>query len=94
MRIDYQLLLTDISKKQGLGIPAHELPLIVNTDITTYTMAYLLYEDEDYLVITVPNKDGAEFAKILPKSTILSIEVVYAQMLEKPTPFKEDGMYG
>ena len=94
MRIDYQLLLTDISKKQGLGIPAHELPLIVNTDITTYTMAYLLYEDEDYLVITVPNKDGAEFAKILPKSTILSVEVIYAQMLEKPTPFKEDMMYG
>ena len=94
MRINYQLLLTDISKKQGLGIPAHELPLIVNTDITTYTMAYLLYEDEDYLVITVPNKDGAEFAKILPKNTILSVEIIYAQMLEKPTPFKEDGMYG
>ena len=94
MRIDYQLLLTDISKKQGLGIPAHELPLIVNTDITTYTMAYLLYEDEDYLVITVPNKDGAEFAKIIPKNTILSVEIIYAQMLEKPTPFKEDGMYG
>ena len=94
MRIDYQLLLTDISKKQGLGIPATELPLIINTDLTTYTMAYLLYEDEDYLVITVPNKDGAEFAKIIPKSTILSIEVVYAQMLEKPTPFKEDMMYG
>ena len=94
MRIDYQLLLTDISKKQGLGIPAHELPLIVNTDITTYTMAYLLYEDEDYLVITVPNKDGAEFAKILPKNTILSVEIIYAQMLEKPTQFKEDGMYG
>ena len=94
MRIDYQLLLTDISKKQGLGIPATELPLIINTDLTTYTMAYLLYEDEDYLVITVPNKDGAEFAKILPKSTILSIEVVYAQMLETPTPFKEDMMYG
>ena len=94
MRIDYHLLLTDISKKQGLGIPATELPLIINTDLTTYTMAYLLYEDEDYLVITVPNKDGAEFAKIIPKSTILSIEVVYAQMLETPTPFKEDGMYG
>ena len=94
MRIDYQLLLTDISKKQGLGIPAHELPLIINTDLATYTMAYLFYEDEDYLVITVPNKEGAEFAKIIPKSTILSIEVIYAQMLEKPTPFKEDGMYG
>ena len=52
------------------------------------------YEDEDYLVITVPNKDGAEFAKIIPKSTILSVELIYAQMLEKPTPFKEDGMYG
>ena len=94
MRIDYQLLLTDISKKQGLGIPATELPLIINTDLTTNTMAYLLYEDEDYLVITVPNKDGAEFAKILPKNTILSVEIIYAQMLEKPTPFKEDGMYG
>ena len=94
MRIDYQLLLTDISKKQGLGIPATELPLIINTDLTTYTMAYLLYEDEDYLVITVPNKDGAEFAKILPKNTILSVEIIYAQMLEKPTPFKEDMMYG
>ena len=95
MRIDYQLLLTDISKKQGLGIPAHELPLIINTDLATYTMAYLFYEDEDYLVITVPNKDGAEFAKILPKSTILSVELIYTQMLEKPTTHsKEDGMYG
>ena len=94
MRLNYTLLLTDISKKQGLGIPWNELPLIINTDLTTYTMAYLLYEDEDYLVITVPNKDGAEFAKIIPKSTILSIEVVYAQMLETPRPFKEDGMYG
>ena len=94
MKLNYTLLLTDISKKQGLGIPYTELPVIIHTDIKTYTMAYLMYEDEDYLIIVVPNKDGAEFAKILPKSTILSVELIYAQMLEKPTPFKEDGMYG
>ena len=57
-------------------------------------MAYITYEDEEYLSIVVPNKDGAEYAKILNKSTIIAIDVIYAQMLEKPTPFKEDGMYG
>ena len=57
-------------------------------------MAYITYEDEEYLSIVVPNKDGAEYAKILNKSTILAVDVIYAQMLEKPRPFKEDGMYG
>ena len=94
MRLNYTLLLTDISKKQGLGIPASEMPLIIHTDLTTYAMAYITYEDEEYLSIVVPNKDGAEYAKILNKNTILSVDVIYAQMLEKPTPFKEDGMYG
>ena len=94
MKLNYTLLLTDISKKQGLGIPVTEMPLIIHTDLTTYTMAYITYEDEEYLSIVVPNKDGAEYAKILPKNTILSVEIIYAQMLEKPTPFKEDGMYG
>ena len=94
MRLNYTLLLTDISKKQGLGIAVTEMPVIIHTDLTTYTMAYITYEDEEYLSIVVPNKDGAEFAKILNKNTILSVEVIYAQMLEKPTPFKEDGMYG
>ena len=94
MRIDYQLLLTDISKKQGLGIPATELPLIINTDLTTYTMAYITYEDEEYLTVIVPDTDGAEFAKILNKSTILSIDVIYAQMLDKPKETKGDVMYG
>ena len=70
------------------------MPLIINTDLTTYTMAYITYEDEEYLTIVVPNEDGAEYAKILNKSTILSVDVIYAQMLETPRPFKEDGMYG
>ena len=70
------------------------MPLIIHTDLTTYTMAYITYEDEEYLSIVVPNKDGAEYAKILNKNTILAIDVIYAQMLEKPTPFKEDVMYG
>ena len=94
MKLNYTLLLTDISKKQGLGIPVTEMPLIIHTDLTTYTMAYITYEDEEYLSIVVPNKDGAEYAKILNKSTILAIDVIYAQMLQEPTPFKEDGMYG
>ena len=94
MRLNYTLLLTDISKKQGLGIPVTEMPLIIHTDLTTYTLAYITDEDEEYLSIVVPNKDGAEYAKILNKNTILSVDVIYAQMLEKPTPFKEDGMYG
>ena len=70
------------------------MPLIIHTDLTTYTMAYITYEDEEYLSIVVPNKEGAEYAKILNKNTIIAIDVIYAQMLETPQPFKEDMMYG
>ena len=94
MRLNYTLLLTDISKKQGLGISWNEMPLIINTDLTTYTMAYITYEDEEYLTIVVPNEEGAEYAKILNKSTILSIDVIYAQMLNRPKDTKGDVMYG
>ena len=94
MRIDYHLLLLEISKDQKLGLTAKEMPLIIHTDLATYTMAYLLYEDEDYLIIAVPDKDGAELAKIIPKHTILTIEVVYQQMLKKPKQPKGDVMYG
>ena len=68
MRLNYTLLLTDISKKQGLGLLPTEMPLIINTDLTTYTMAYITYEDDEYLTIVVPDTDGAEFAKILNKN--------------------------
>ena len=94
MRLSYTLLLAEISKKQGLGIPYTELPVIIHTDIKTYTMAYITYEDEDYLTIVVPNEDGAEFAKIIPKDTILSVDVMYQQMLEQPKETKGDVMYG
>ena len=87
-------MLTDISKKQGLGTSALEMPLIIHTDLTTYTCAYIMYEDEHYLVIVVPNEEGAEYAKILTKSTILSVEVIYAQMLNKPKNPKGDVLYG
>ena len=83
-----------ISKEQGLGLHWNEMPLIIHTDLATYTMAYITYEDEEYLSIIVPSEDNAEYAKILNKTTVLAINVIYAQMLEKPTPFKEDGMYG
>jgi hypothetical protein len=56
-------------------------------------MAYITYEDEEYLSIVVPNKDGAEYAKILNKSTIIAIDVIYAQMLEKPKDTKGDVSY-
>ena len=94
MRIDYHLLLLEISKSQGLGLTAKEMPLIVHTDLATYTMAYLMYEDEDYVIIAVPDKDGAELAKIIPKTTILGIEVIYQQMLQKPRNSKGDVQYG
>ena len=94
MRIDYHLLLLEISKSQGLGLTAKEMPLIVHTDLATYTMAYLMYEDEDYVIIAVPDKDGAELAKIIPKTTILGIEVIYQQMLQKPRNSKGDVSYG
>ena len=94
MRIDYHLLLLEISKSQGLGLTAKEMPLIVHTDLATYTMAYLMYEDEDYVIIAVPDKDGAELAKIIPKTTILGLEVIYQQMLQKPRNSKGDVQYG
>ena len=70
------------------------MPLIIHTDTHTFTMAYILYEDEDYLTIIVPDKDGAEMAKILNKQSILTIEVIYAQMLTKPQDPKGDVSYG
>jgi len=94
MRIDYQLLLTEISRKQGLGLTPLEMPLIIHTDTHTFTMAYLLYEDEDYVTIVVPNEEGAEYAKILNKQTILTIEVIYAQMLKTDKNPKGDVAYG
>ena len=57
-------------------------------------MAYIMHEDETYLTIVVPNADGAEFAKIIPKDTILSVDVMYQQMLEQPKETKGDVMYG
>jgi len=94
MRIDYQLLLTEISRKQGLGLTPLEMPLIIHTDTHTFTMAYIMYEDEDYLTIAVPNEEGAEYAKILNKQSILTLEVIYAQMLNKPKNSKGDVSYG
>ena len=57
-------------------------------------MAYITYEDEDYLSIVVPNSKGEEYAKILNKNTIIAIDVIYQQMLTQEEPYKEDRMYG
>ena len=83
-----------ISKEQALGLHWNEIPLIIHTDLATYTMAYITYEDEEYLSIIVPNEDNAEYAKILNKNTILAINVIYAQMLQEPKTHKGDVSYG
>ena len=93
MRLNYTVLLEKISKEQGLGIAWKEIPLIVNTDLTTYTMAYINYEDEEYIVIVIPDAEGAEFVKILNKNTVLSVEIVYQQMMETPKDSKGDVSY-
>ena len=80
-----------ISKEQGLGLHWNEIPLIIHTDLATYTMAYITYEDDEYLSIIVPSEDNAEYAKIL---NVLAINVIYAQMLQEPPQPKEDVMYG
>ena len=83
-----------ISKEQGLGLHWNEIPLIIHTDLATYTMAYITYEDDEYLSIIVPSEDNAEYAKILNKNTVLAINVIYAQMLETPKDTKGDVSYG
>lgn len=93
MRLNYTLLLERISKEQGLGLHWNEMPVIIHTDLMTYTMAYITYEDEDYLNIVVPNNEGAEYAKILNKNTIITIDVIYQQMLETPKNSKGDVSY-
>ena len=83
-----------ISNEQGLGLHAREMPLIIHTDLATYTMAYITYEDEEYLSIIVPSPEGAEYAKILNKATVLAINVIYQQMLQEPKTHKGDVSYG
>ena len=70
------------------------MPVIIHTDLATYTMAYITYEDEEYLSIIVPSEDNAEYAKILNKTTVLAINVIYAQMLTEPKDSKGDVQYG
>ena len=69
------------------------MPLIINTDIATYHYCFLTYEDDKYIVIAVIDKTGAEFAKIINKNTVLSVEVLYQQMLKTPEDNKEGDMY-
>ena len=94
MRLNYTLLLERISKEQALGLHWNEISLIIHTDLFTYTMAQITYEDEDHITIIVPSPEGEEFAKILNKDTINTIEIIYQQMLETPKDTKGDVMYG
>lgn len=93
MNLDYIALLERISEEQSLGLRYDELPLIITTENMTYTMCFITYEDSEYLCIVVPDHNGVEYAKILNKSSVLSVEIVYAQMFEESRSFKEDGMY-
>jgi hypothetical protein len=93
MRIDYQLLLTDISKKQGLGLIPTEMALIIHTDLLTYAYAYIMYEDEDYLTIVAPDEEGHEFCKILAKKNIQCIEIIYEEMIPEKLDKWRDLIY-
>lgn len=87
-------MLQDIIHLQRLGLEVKDLSLIIHTDNTVFHFARIIYEDEQYLSIIVESPEGAEFCKILNKDKIECVEILYAQMLEKQTPNKEDGMYG
>lgn len=94
MRLNYTMLLEKISKEQGLGLQWNQMPLIINTDMDTYSHAFITYEDDEYMTIIVTDDSGAEFAKIINKNTVLSVEIIYAQMLAHSKDSKGDVIYG
>lgn len=94
MQLDYTFLLQDIITQQRLGLEVKDLSLIIQTENNVFTFARLIYEDEQYVSIVVESPEGAEFCKILNKDKIECVEILYAQMLEKPNKNKDDGMYG
>lgn len=89
MNLSYSLLLNNISKEQGLGLKWNEIPLIIETTIITFTLAYLTYEDDKNLIIITPGENGEEYAKIVNKDTILVISLVYQQMFETDEKIEE-----
>lgn len=94
MQLDFTCLLQDLIIEQRLGLEVKDLSLIVQTENNIFTFARIIYEDDQYITIIVESPEGAEFGKILNKDKIECVEILYAQMLEKPTQNKEDGMYG
>lgn len=93
MNLDYISLLERISEEQQLGLQYDEIPVRVETDIASYWLVHIIYEDDNNLVIITPGENGEEYIKILNKSTILSISLIYAQMLTEPKDSKGDVSY-
>ena len=76
-----------------MGLQVKDLSLIIQTENNVFSFARIIYEDEQYVSIIVESAEGAEFGKILNKDKIECIEILYAQMLEKPKIKKSD-IYG
>lgn len=87
------VLLEQMAKTQRLGEPITNLPCVIYLQDVIYYYAFLVDETDDYLSICVLNEHGQEHAKVLNKSYIQSIELMYQDTIiaEKK---EESCMYG
>lgn len=77
-------LLHEAIHLQGLGMKVTDLPLIINTEAITYTFAQIITETDKYLLIVIPDSEtGAEYCKIINKTKIDSVDIIYEQMISE-----------
>lgn len=74
------MLLNGISQYKELSIK--DIPLVINTINTSFSLAFIDYEDEDTLGINYTVKDGTERFVVLNKKYIVDIEVLYKQDID------------
>ena len=75
-------LLEEMSLEQGLGFVIEELALVVYCTDVVYTGAYLVGETDRNLVLVVPDSVGREFVKVVNKDFVVSVEILYEEMLD------------
>ena len=78
------VLLEQMAKTQRLDEPITNLPCIIYLEDAMYYYAYLVDETDDYLSICCLNEEGREHAKVLNKSYIQSIELMYQDTIKTP----------
>lgn len=96
MRIEQEImvLLDTMLQQQKLGVKIQETPVLIYIEGSIYINAYLVDETEDYLSIVCLNEKGQEHAKVLNKSYISSIEIMYLNTKKEDKESKEVNMYG